>query len=107
MPSKTEIGWRTGVVTDVRDLTTRTGAHYIKFFVQVTDTTGSFRASCLCPPSLVPGGLLYKWVRICNVPLAEIDASIRPELFRNKSVRVHVVQSREYYNITDCKMVGG
>lgn len=105
--SKTAIGWRTGVVTDVRDFTTADGRHFIKFHVDVQDATGTYRASAICRPILVPGGDLYKWVRVCNVALAEIDSSIRPELFRNKSVRVLVVQNGEFFNITDCKTVGG
>ena len=111
MPSKTVIGWRNGVVTDVRDLNATGGRHFIKFFVTVDESTtkggSTFRATALVKPALIPGGDLYKWVRVCNVPLAEIDQSIRPELFRDKLVKVYVVQNGGYFNITDCKTVGG
>lgn len=107
MANGTAIGWRTGTVSDVRDIKLADGRRFIKFFVDVADAKGAMRASGLCRPTIVPGGDLYKWVRVCNVPLAEIDTSIRRELFIGKPVKVNVVQRGEFFNITDCKTIGG
>ena len=106
MSNATAIGWRLGIITDFRDFTAPGGARFIKIFVQVDDKGTKLRATCLCKPVILPGGDLYKWIRVCDIPLAAIDDTVKPALFIGKAVKVHVVQRSEYYNIIDVKAVG-
>jgi len=105
MANAIAIGWRTGKIVDFRDFVTAAGARFIKVFVEVDDRGSTLRASCLCKPVILPGGDLYKWIRVCNIPLAAIDNTVKPALFIGKPVKVHVAQNGDYFNITDVKTI--
>jgi hypothetical protein len=103
MANATMAGWKQGTVTGIKTIMGKTG-RLIRITVDVPTKTGVREASAVCPPTLVPGGSLYRWIRVCGIPLAEIDSCLRPELFIGKPVKVRVAQNGEYLNITDYKI---
>lgn len=103
MTNATMAGWKQATVTGIRTVNSKTGK-LIRITVAVTTREGTVEASAVCPPTLVPGGALYKWIRICGIPLAEIDSTLRPELFIGKPVKVRIAKNGDYINITDCRI---
>lgn len=101
------IGWRNATVTDVRGLTISKATgnlNFVKFFVEVEDPQ-PYTATELCEPNLLPGRKLYRWCRVCGVPLSAIDNTINPVLFRSKKIRAKIAQNGDYYNILDIKTI--
>lgn len=104
--NQTTVGWATASVTDIKSVTiTRpTGAvKLLKFIVDVEDPAGNYTASQLCEPTLLPGKNLYRWIRVCDVPLSSIDSSINPALFKDKKIKVKIAMNGDFYNIVDLK----
>ena len=102
MTTKTLIGWSTATVTDIQNIMV-SGRNMLKFIVDVDDQSGNYIASQLVEPTLIPGKNLYRWLRVCGIPLSAVDDSIRPALFRGKKLRVKLVVSGAYFNIADFK----
>ncbi len=96
--------WYSGKITNVFRKETMRGPR-IKFYVKLEGTDPE--ASCLCRPNLLPGSDLYKWVRVCCIPLESIDDNIDKNKFIGKSVKVYVVKDNEYLNIVDVKNIYG
>lgn len=108
MSSRPITGWRDATITDVKNFVMKSKGDkkFIKFILEVEDSAGNFIASCLCPPTIVPGKALYRWVRLCNIPLAEIDNTIKPSSFKGKRLKVKVSQNGVFYNVSDLKVSG-
>jgi hypothetical protein len=112
MTNATAIGWRTVTVTAVRNFAIQkpTGKkNFLKFIVDVAegDCANSYQASQLVEPTLIPGKMLYQWLRVCKIPLSAIDDKLNPTLFINQQVQAKLVGNGDFYNITDIRALPG
>ena len=110
MTSKTLIGWRVITVLDVRNFSIDkpTGKrNFLKFIVNVAEDgrDDAYPASQLVEPTLIPGKLLYQWLRVCNIPLSAVDNSINPALFRGKKLKAKLAMTGDFCNIVDIKQL--
>ncbi len=99
----TKLVWKTGRIHSIVPFTARDQSRYVRVNVDIFDGNNTITASQVCRPELTVGGRLYSWLRVCGVPLAEVDDMLPIGRMIGKSVSVIVEQNGEYFNITKLK----
>lgn len=103
--TSTRLGWKSGNITGISLFIARDQSKYIRITVTIGDPSGDYDATQLCRPELTIGDRLYKWLRVCGIPLAEVDDSIPSARMKGVPVKVLVRQDGDYLNIIDVKSV--
>jgi len=107
MPTLIKNKWYPGDIIKIENFTSKTKAVFIRFTIQVTTTDNTIYATSICKPILVPGGPLYKWLRVCDIRLSDVDETLKPSMFIGKSVKVKIKQNGSYFNVDAFKHTGG
>lgn len=110
MTNATVVGWRKVTVRAVNNFAIEkaTGRkNFLKFIVDVAESgiKNAYTASMLVEPTLIPGRSLFQWLRVCNIPLTEVDDKIRSAQFVGKEVHAKIVTDGQFYNIIDIRQL--